>query len=478
MIYPKPTSEAVFNLNLTRAKDYHRRLGRPLRVAHVGNIANNAYLAAKHQRTLGIDAYVFSPDYVHVMGFPEWEECNFERDSNRGHFDSNFPEVHFEKPSWFFWGSWTDIVSQFSTFNDTTEQPKETFAFIRLFLNQLAFFTWKFTRPFLKMITPIKFRAWAVNSVLIKFRKLGSYTAQNILNSFDVIHFYGPYNFLVATCEIQVPFVSTEHGTLRDYIFSEYAQAKMSRIGYQLSAAVIVTNQDSYPSALKTGVASENIIFGPHPINQNDFQKLNLERLSFSPKHPKVLIPARQVKRSSIDAGKGNNEILQAIKQSVENNLGIEFLIPLWGDNVKDTLNLAEELSILDKIKWLPLVSRPALKKIMNESIAVIDQLNVRAYGAVGADALALGVPLITAAGLQNDELAFGSMAPIFDATTAHDIYRHLEMLVHGNFDYVNHANISQEWFKKHISMEIATSRSFDAYDMHFNSSSDSINHV
>jgi glycosyltransferase involved in cell wall biosynthesis len=323
------------------------------------------------------------------------------------------------------------------------------------------------------MITPIKFRAWAVNSVLINFRKLGSNTAQTILNSFDIIHFYGPYNFLVATCEIQVPFVSTEHGTLRDYIFSEYAQAKMSRIGYQLSAAVIVTNQDSYPSALKTGVASEKIIFGPHPINENDFRKLNLERLGFASKHPKVLIPARQVKRSSIDAGKGNNEILHAIKQSIENNLGIEFLIPLWGDNVQDTLKLAEKLSILDHIKWLPLLSRPALKKIMNESIAVIDQLNVRAYGAVGADALALGVPLITAAGLQNDELAFGSMAPVLDATTADDIYRHLEMLVHGNFDYSNHANISQEWFKKHISMEIATSRSFDAYDINFNSSSD-----
>jgi len=99
--------------------------------------------------------------------------------------------------------------------------------------------------------------------------------------------------------------------------------------------------------------------------------------------------------------------------------------------------------------------------------------LNVRAYGAVGADALALGVPLITAAGLQNDELAFGSMAPILDATSANDIYRHLDILVHGNFDFVNHANISQEWFKKHISIEIATSRSLDAYDVSFNSSSD-----
>ena len=34
--------------------DFQRRMGRPLRVLHIGNIANNAYNNARIQRQLGI----------------------------------------------------------------------------------------------------------------------------------------------------------------------------------------------------------------------------------------------------------------------------------------------------------------------------------------------------------------------------------------------------------------------------------------
>jgi glycosyltransferase involved in cell wall biosynthesis len=49
-------------------------LGRPLRVLHIGNIANNAYNNARIQRQYGIDADVICHDYYHVMATPEWED--------------------------------------------------------------------------------------------------------------------------------------------------------------------------------------------------------------------------------------------------------------------------------------------------------------------------------------------------------------------------------------------------------------------
>lgn len=49
-------------------------LGRPLRVLHIGNIANNAYNNARIQRQFGVDADVLCYDYYHVMGTPEWED--------------------------------------------------------------------------------------------------------------------------------------------------------------------------------------------------------------------------------------------------------------------------------------------------------------------------------------------------------------------------------------------------------------------
>lgn len=49
-------------------------LGRPLRVLHIGNIANNAYNNARVQRQYGVEADVLCHDYYHVMGTPEWED--------------------------------------------------------------------------------------------------------------------------------------------------------------------------------------------------------------------------------------------------------------------------------------------------------------------------------------------------------------------------------------------------------------------
>src|SRR5262245_28838159 len=49
-------------------------LGRPLRVLHIGNIANNAYNNARIQRQYGIEADVLCYDYYHVMATPEWED--------------------------------------------------------------------------------------------------------------------------------------------------------------------------------------------------------------------------------------------------------------------------------------------------------------------------------------------------------------------------------------------------------------------
>src|SRR6186997_87415 len=46
-----------------------------LRVLHVGNVANNAYLNAKLQRRAGIEADALCDEW-HVFAQPEWEEAD------------------------------------------------------------------------------------------------------------------------------------------------------------------------------------------------------------------------------------------------------------------------------------------------------------------------------------------------------------------------------------------------------------------
>lgn len=82
-----------------------QRLGRPLRVLHIGNIANNAYYNAMIQRRNGIEADVICYDYYHVMSCPEWEDASF-----TGEVEPNHPNwwgtslKGWQRPEWFAQG--------------------------------------------------------------------------------------------------------------------------------------------------------------------------------------------------------------------------------------------------------------------------------------------------------------------------------------------------------------------------------------
>jgi glycosyltransferase involved in cell wall biosynthesis len=87
-------------------RSFEERHGRPLRVLHVGNIANNAYINAKIQRRLGIEADVVCYDYYHAMGCPEWEDADFAGTIG----DPDYPDWWavdlggFRRPPWFAQG--------------------------------------------------------------------------------------------------------------------------------------------------------------------------------------------------------------------------------------------------------------------------------------------------------------------------------------------------------------------------------------
>lgn len=94
--------------------EFRRRHGRPLRVLHFGNIANNAYLNAKFLRAAGVDAQVMSSDYDHIMATPEWEELEIVRPYG----DECYPEFSlvdlkgYRRPEWFIRGRIDECAKQ------------------------------------------------------------------------------------------------------------------------------------------------------------------------------------------------------------------------------------------------------------------------------------------------------------------------------------------------------------------------------
>jgi glycosyltransferase involved in cell wall biosynthesis len=96
-----------------KTKDPHvaalnKFLGRPLRVLHIGNIANNAYNNARIQRQYGIEADVICPDYYHVMGTPEWEDGGLTTSVNPMLPDWWATNLKgFKRPNWYVQGPLT-----------------------------------------------------------------------------------------------------------------------------------------------------------------------------------------------------------------------------------------------------------------------------------------------------------------------------------------------------------------------------------
>jgi hypothetical protein len=87
-------------------QEFRAAHGRAPRVLHIGNIANNAYLNAKILNRHGFDCDVICYDYYHIMGCPEWEECDFD-EPIADHFRPDWSALNlkgYERPRWFAQG--------------------------------------------------------------------------------------------------------------------------------------------------------------------------------------------------------------------------------------------------------------------------------------------------------------------------------------------------------------------------------------
>ncbi|MBR1207647.1 MULTISPECIES: glycosyltransferase family 4 protein [unclassified Bradyrhizobium] len=104
--------DSEFQLQLAFLREFQRAHNRPLRVLHIGNIANNAYNNALIQRRFGIESDVICYNYYHVMGCPEWEAASFD-----GNVDNMFPDWWatelggWRRPDWFAQGPVLDCLS-------------------------------------------------------------------------------------------------------------------------------------------------------------------------------------------------------------------------------------------------------------------------------------------------------------------------------------------------------------------------------
>lgn len=463
LVTPVPTLNNILHLKKSLEKYSN---GDNLRILHIGNIANNAYLAARSERNIGIESYVLSNDYTHIMGAPEWEHCEVSRREGK-HFESEFSDCScgFQRPDWFYDGSLVSAVSSIlKVFGPNTEQgelksvPKsEKFnKSTKNFSSKIVSLIWKFMRPIGKKLIPVRFRAGVIGSLFHRLKRKTQIDLVQVFDRFDIINLYGSSPHLISSIPMKQvsrrKFVTTEHGTLRDYIFAKYPLSQDTKIGYEKSNAVFVTNQDCLPVALN--LETPIVIKMPHPVNDDSLRNYRSTRKNDLARQQKIiLVPSRHSLSLDIDRGKGSENIYEVIKKFPRGLSDVKFVLIAWGDNVtgaKKLLKMEEEEGL---VEWIDVISRPLLKQLMIRSMCILDQFKIEAYGAVTVDAIGLGVPVITSHSCENDLNYFGSCAPIFPAFSPEDILFHISKII--EFDVhsrLEHFNYSTMWYDNNLS--------------------------
>ncbi|MDP1878055.1 MAG: glycosyltransferase [Actinomycetota bacterium] len=443
---------------------------RPLRVLHVGNIANNAYLLAKAQREVGIDALVASPHFTHVMGFPEWEEASFSIAGDQ-HFRGPITDVPFTSPDWFLAGSWGEIASKVGERWDPGVTPDVGGPTrIRSRMGSAFYRAWPHLRGLVVSVVPASAKPWLASSVLYWLKDSISSKADisRAVNLADILHVYGPSAGILDHVPPGVPIVATEHGTLRDFIWADLPAARATSRGFKRADRVIVTNQDCLEPALRLGIPPEHVLKSPHPTTPGPLHQARnrrstrLERASSGA--PTILIPARHTRPNPVDVGKGTSEILHCVVTLAERRPDIVFQFIDWGDFTHGSRRYLAHAGLAPRVEWLPLLSRPLLQEYMADATLVIDQLRAPAYGGLTADCLGVGVPVVTAHSCEIDTAFFGGCAPVRPAMSADEAVEAAMALLDPAFDPVDHGRVSTAWHDEHLSSDLALAASLAAY--------------
>jgi glycosyltransferase involved in cell wall biosynthesis len=138
---------AVPKQELSFLREFEAVWGRPLRVLHIGNVANNAYNNACIQRQYGIEADVLCYNYYHIMGCPEWEDGNFQDRSSAAGLDHFNPDWWatslrgWSRPNWFVQGPSALCIDYLRAKN----ADRKVAAALKWL--QLEFVAWEHARP-------------------------------------------------------------------------------------------------------------------------------------------------------------------------------------------------------------------------------------------------------------------------------------------------------------------------------------------
>jgi SAM-dependent methyltransferase len=432
---------------------------RPLRVLHVGNIANNAFLNAKFLRRYGIDCHVMSYDYYDVMATPEWEE-------------HDGPRWRYLRPAWFVQGPFRMCEPYLQALDDRSPMrsvhrarlwtyrrlhaypgilgrgaaAKRPLRVVRRAAMSAPAYTWSIVRwlgrkslralgfsvdepplgtggslPAVAVRLAHRFAAVFPNRAdRLLPEDVGPWAWdsrwQRLFERYDVVQCYAtdPIRALVAE---KHPYVAYEHGTLRDFTLGDDPLYRLNALAYREADRVFVTNGDCLAYAHALGLERFTPMIHPVDVAQHqtvDHDSVAALRLELDATVV-LFSPLRHdwaIKRPEVHI-----EALPEIRATVDGS--VVLVLCDWGAEVERSRALAVELGVADMIVWRPPLNRLRLIRHIQAADIVLDQMALPHFGATAPQAIAAGTPVLMSYDPESTAWIVDEPAPILPAFDA-----------------------------------------------------------
>ncbi len=503
-----PESEAAELAWLDRA---HQRLGRPLRVLHIGNTANNAFNNARIQRSHRIEADVLCADNYHIMATPEWEEAQFDAAPEDAFFpDWSTINLHgYQRPRWFAAAPLQDAcrylearASGTATEADRLWHRMEHERHVRCSKSQIAKLGllrrkigWKLRHEQQELINNLGILAdrheRAASAIGARSRAdlialwqsrhnkkpfpalatdLDRYWQQyksihRLLGHYDIIQGYaqdGIWALLAGK-----PYAAYEHGTLRQLPFEDNVVGRIVAMVYGLADRVFVTNIDCLASADRLDLDTSRVTPLPHAFDDAKLRHFRADNCALVPACGplRLFMPARQDwQDGDPNLAKGNDLFFRACSLLVKGGTPLSITAVNWGRDLEASKALIDELGLTNQVTWVGPMQKTELWHAYLTHHAVIDQFRLAAFGGVTFEALALGRRVITAL----DETAalrfFGEAPPLFAANDTRTIAAALAKIAADPDDTALMGAKAAIWIERHHSARRVTALQAAAY--------------
>ena len=484
-----------------RIDRFRERNGRPPRVLHVGNIANNAYHNSKMLSSAGIECDVICYDYYHILGCPEWDDADFV-----GEVEDEFhPRWYkkdlggFRRPEYFAQGRlktcirylkarhqqkswsarwWWQCMRLERRFSRLLPRISRLKAVVKIMIYEKCRLHTLIKRT-VRIDTQSKrsddeaSRHSSFQELRLTFRHAFPDRADAVRED-DFAQFqamlpawrklFAQYDMIVAyaTCPI-LPmltgdtYMALEHGTLREIPYEDSAIGRLTALSYHLAEHVFVTNTDCLDNA--HDLAGETVTFLNHPyddrqpasdprtevLRQQWQEELQADQLFFFPtRHDWIA-----------DKGfndKANDVFLRAFAELRNEGCRVGMICCEWGHNIEESKALLAEQGVAEHVAWYPPMGMVQFKRAAIACGLVVDQFKLGSFGGILFKSLALGVACCTY--LDEDEICrrFGEPVPCLNARTAADVKRQLLRLLDEPqlLEELGHA--SRKWIDTHHS--------------------------